>query len=63
MGHRLFFRRISQNLDDIQTFCNDRRNLFHFHVINGIHKIIHNVHRYTYMNSYTNTSINICILV
>ena len=30
MGHRLFFRRISQNCDYIQTHCNDRRNPFHF---------------------------------
>ena len=30
MGHRLFFRRVSQNRDYIQTFCNDRRNTFHF---------------------------------
>ena len=30
MGHRLFFRRIAQNRDYIQTFCNDRRNPFHF---------------------------------
>ena len=30
MSHRLFFRRISQNRDYIETFCNDRRNPFHF---------------------------------
>ena len=30
MGHRLFFRRISQNKEFIQTFCNDRRNPFHY---------------------------------
>ena len=30
MGHRLFIRRISQNGDYIQTFCNDKRNPFHF---------------------------------
>ena len=30
MCHRLFFRRISQNRDYIQTHCNDRRNPFHF---------------------------------
>ena len=29
MCHRLFFR-ISQNHDFFQTFCNDRRNPFHF---------------------------------
>ena len=28
--HRDFFRKISQNRDYFQTFCNDRRNLFHF---------------------------------
>ena len=28
--HRQFFRKISQNLDYIETFCNDRRNPFHF---------------------------------
>ena len=30
MGHRLFFRKISQNRDYNQTFCNDRREKFHF---------------------------------
>ena len=30
MGHRLFCRKISQNREYIQTFCNDRRNQFHF---------------------------------
>ena len=28
--HRQLFRRISQNRDYIQTYCNDRRNPFHF---------------------------------
>ena len=28
--HRHFFRKISQNQDYILTFCNDRRNPFHF---------------------------------
>ena len=28
--HRLFFRRIAQNCEYIQTHCNDRRNPFHF---------------------------------
>ena len=28
--HRQFFRKLSQNCDYIQTFCNDRRNPFHF---------------------------------
>ena len=28
--HRHFFRKLSQNLDDIQTLCNNRRNPFHF---------------------------------
>ena len=28
--HRQFSIKISQNHDYIQTFCNDRRNLFHF---------------------------------
>ena len=28
--HRQFFIKISQNRDYIQTFCNDRRNPFHF---------------------------------
>ena len=28
--HRQFFIKISQNRDYIQTFCNDRRNTFHF---------------------------------
>ena len=30
MCHRILFRRISQNRDYIQTFCNDRRNPFDF---------------------------------
>ena len=30
MCHRLFLRRIAQNREYIQTYCNDRRNLFHF---------------------------------
>ena len=28
--HRHFFRKMSQNLEYIQTHCNDRRNPFHF---------------------------------
>ena len=28
--HRHFSRKLSENLDYIQTHCNDRRNLFHF---------------------------------
>ena len=28
--HPQFFRKLSQNHDYIQTFCNDRRNPFHF---------------------------------
>ena len=30
IGQRLFFRRISQNIEYFQFFCNDRRNPFHF---------------------------------
>ena len=30
IGQRLFFKKISQNPEYIQTFCNDRRNSFHF---------------------------------
>ena len=30
MMNRQFFRKLAQNLENIQTFCNDRRNLFHF---------------------------------
>ena len=30
MGQRLFFRRIAQNRDYIQTYCNNQRNTFHF---------------------------------
>ena len=30
--HRQFFRILSQNAEDVQTHCNDRRNLFHFAV-------------------------------
>ena len=29
MGHRLFSRRIAQNREYIQTYCNERRNPFH----------------------------------
>ena len=50
---------MSQNLDCIQTFCNDRRNGFHLHVVNGIHTII----QVYFMNTYTNTSIFILIFV
>ena len=28
--HRQFFRKLSHNRDYIQTYCNDRRNIFHF---------------------------------
>ena len=28
--HRHFFRKLSHNQEYIQTFCNDRRNPFHF---------------------------------
>ena len=28
--HRQFFKKLAQNRDYIQTFCNDRRNPFHF---------------------------------
>ena len=28
--HRHFFRKLAQNQDYIQTFCNDRRNPFYF---------------------------------
>ena len=52
MGYRLFFIRISRNRDYIQTFCNDRRNLFHFACRQW----------YSYDNP-QNTSIIICILV
>ena len=30
MCHRLFFRRISQNKESIENFCNDLNNPFHF---------------------------------
>ena len=30
MCHRHFFRKLSQNRKNIQTFCNDRKNFFHF---------------------------------
>ena len=63
MGQRLFFRRIAQNREYIQTFCNDRKILSFLHVANGFDKLIHNVIWYNYMNSYTKTSIIFCILV
>ena len=28
--HLHFFRKLSQNLDYVKRFCNDRRNPFHF---------------------------------
>ena len=28
--HRQFFKKLAQNRDYIQTFCNNRRNIFHF---------------------------------
>ena len=28
--HRHFFKNLSQNREDTQTHCNDRRNHFHF---------------------------------
>ena len=30
MCHRQFFRKLSQNRENLQTHCHDRRNLFHF---------------------------------
>ena len=36
---------------------------FILHVVNGIHKIFHNVIWYIYTNSYSNNSVNIPILV
>ena len=30
MGQRLFFRRISENKEDVENFCNDRNNPFQF---------------------------------
>ena len=30
MGHRLFFRRISQNKEYVKKICNHLKNLFHF---------------------------------
>ena len=39
--HRQFFIKISQNHDYIQTYCNDRRNTFHFACRHGIYILIH----------------------
>ena len=30
MGQRLYFRRISENKEYVENFCNDRNNSFHF---------------------------------
>ena len=30
MGQRLYFRRISENKENVENFCNDRNNPFHF---------------------------------
>ena len=43
MCHWLFFRKLAQNPENIQTFCNDRRIFFLSHVANGIHILIHNI--------------------
>ena len=43
---------VIKNRDYIQSHCNDRRNTFHFAC-----------QWYTYMNTYTNTSIIILIFV
>ena len=39
--HRHFFGKISQNPENIQTHCSDRRNPFHLHAVDGIYIIIH----------------------
>ena len=53
MGHRHFFREISQNREFIQNFAMTEEILFISHVANGIHIIIHNVIWYSYnTNSY-----------
>ena len=61
--HRQFFKILSRSRDYIQTHCNDRRNPFHLHVVNGFHIIIHKVIWYNYTNTNTNISINIHIIV
>ena len=43
MCHRQLFRKISKNRESIQTHCNDRRNFFMLHVVNGVCIIIQNV--------------------
>ena len=55
MGHRLFFRRISQNKEYVENFCKDLNNLFTLHVVNGNHIIIHNVDTKKYIYMYSNT--------
>ena len=47
---------VFQNRDYIQTHCNDRRNTFHFACRQWYS-------RYTYMNTYINTSIIVFIFV
>ena len=42
MKHRQFFKILTQNLQYVQTHCNDRGIFFHFQVENGINMIIHN---------------------
>ena len=42
---------ISRNRDYIQTFCNDRRNTFHFAFVNSIHSIITRVHIMLLLNT------------
>ena len=41
--HRQVFRIISQNLERVERFCNNKIILFILHVENGIYKIFHNV--------------------
>ena len=64
MGHRLFFRKLSQNRYYIQTFCNNTRNAFHFacrqwYLYNNPQMILY----FTYTFSNTNTVIIIRIPV
>ena len=53
--HRHFFRKFSQNIDYIQTYCNDRRNPFHF--------ACRQWYNYTFSNTNTKTFISTHIIV
>ena len=63
--HRHFFGKISQNLENIQTFAMMEEILFILLVVDGLHIKIHNVdikkYNYMYSNTYNNMIIYILV--